>query len=230
VQKAETNWLPSLKLVEKECCHIFDGLFSPSVIAGFTKSNIKGSLPGDIKKTLSFLEEEFKLAYLKQVHSSRINFIKKDGVTEGDGLFTKDTNLAMIVRTADCLPLFFESEEEGIVGVMHLGWKSAQQGILENIEFNLASFKVVAGVGLRKCCYRVGEEFLDYSSFRPFLEKRQSGFYFDPIDFDREYLWRKGLRKENFFDTGICTLCSCDFFSYRKDKTNNRTLSFILKQ
>jgi copper oxidase (laccase) domain-containing protein len=230
VQTAETNWSKSVKLVEKEFCYIFDDFFGPSVIAGFTKDTLKGMVPRDIKKTLSFLEEEYKLAYLKQIHSSRINFIKKDGESEGDGLFSKDNNLVMIVRTADCLPLFFASQEEQIFGVMHMGWKPAQQGILENIGFNLASFKVAAGVGLRKCCYRVGEEFLEFSSFRPFLEKRQSGFYFDPIDFAREYLWRKGLPRENFFDTGICPLCSSGFFSYRKDKTQNRTLSFIVKQ
>ena len=230
MQTAETNWSKSLRLAEKENCFVFDELFGSSVIAGFTKDTLKGTVPRDIKKTLSFLEEEYKLAYLKQIHSSRINFIKKDGESEGDGLFSKDDNLVMIVRTADCLPLFFASEQEGIVGVMHMGWKPAQQGILENIEFDLSSFKVAAGVGLRKCCYQVGDEFMDHSSFRPFLEKRQKGFYFDPIDFAREYLWRKGLPKSNFFDTGICPLCSSGFFSYRKDKTQDRTLSFIVKQ
>ena len=228
-----------MKLTKHKYCSLIEDFFSSSAVAGFTNSNLAGNLPGDWE-TLISRPPGFKyrgLAYLDQIHSSKIIFDAGEGIFSGDGLFTKEIGLALIVKTADCLPLLFASEKLGVVGVVHMGWRSAREGILDNVTYDLKSFKVAAGIGLRLCCYEVGEEFLNYAPFQGFIKKQSVGahgraplIYFDPVSFAKDNLCRRGLKESNFFDLGLCNFCSADvFFSFRRDQTNSRTLSFILK-
>ena len=218
-----------MNLIEKEHCYLAEDVFSQGVIAGFTKNTLIGELPKDLKEALSVLLKGAGIGYLKQEHSSRVNIIEKEGLYEGDALFSNKSNLALVVRTADCLPLYFSSQPLNVIGVVHLGWRSAKEGLLDNISYDLSSFKVIAGVGLRKCCYRIGEEFLD-SSLSKYIDKVEDQLYFDPIKFVRETLCKRGLKEDNFFDLDICSFCNYSrFFSYRKTVTSCRTLSFIIQ-
>lgn len=219
-----------MELAKSKNCFFLKDLFLPSVTAGFTTQSIEGNLPQDIEKIPVLKKSGLRLSYLKQIHSAKIHFVKDEGMLQGDGLLTRKDNLALIVRTADCLPLFFSSEEKNTIGIIHMGWRGAQQGILDNLDFDLSLFKVAAGVGLRQCCYGVGDEFLKYPNFKNFIERRDNQLYFNPINFAKNTLIKRGLKEDNFFDANICSFCSNDFFSFRRNKTTLRTLSFIVKQ
>jgi len=219
-----------VKLLEAKDCYLFEGYAGPKVIAGFTKANLTGILPGDLHIALAHLLKDFQVGYLKQIHSSIAHCIHEEGMYEGDGLFTSESNLAVTVRTADCLPLIFYSQQVGIVGVIHMGWRGAREGILSSLPYQLSSFRVIAGPGLRDCCYEVGNEFLTYKLLRPFIVLRGGRYYFDPIAFARSALVAQGLREENFCDIATCSACSDKhLFSYRKTNTPHRQLSFIMK-
>lgn len=220
-----------MKLIEKEYSYILDLSPGGAITVGFTKNNLTGGLPGDMLKALDFLKEKFAVAYMNQVHGAIVRLIDAPGMYECDGLFTRNDNLTLVIKTADCMPITLYSEKENMIGAVHMGWRSAKEGILDNIKFDLSSFKAIAGPGMRKCCYKVGEEFRGYSRFRKFLEPKSGALYFDPIGFFKEGLRQKGLAEENFFDIDICSYCSgYDLFSYRKTGTTDRTLSFILKK
>ena len=203
--------------------------FPPNVIAGFTKPALKGILPHDVHTALSFLNRKLSVSFLNQPHSATIQYIEEPGLYDGDALFSRLKSNVLAVKTADCLPIFLSSSKLDTIGLVHVGWRSAKDDILNNIKFNLSSFRAALGVGLRKCCFKVGEDFLSFNNLFPFLQKRDGELYFDPVDFAKETLIKKGLKK-GISDTGICSFCSGrDFFSYRKNKTSLRTLSFILK-
>lgn len=209
---------------------IWEEVFPLSVIAGFTSPALKGDVPSEMPQVLASLGKRSKLAYMKQVHGPDVKLIGQPGIYECDGLFTKESDLALVVRTADCLPLIFYSEKTRAVGVVHMGWRSAAAGILEYIPFDLSSFICAAGVGLRSCCYRVGDDFLENPRMKAFVTRRENNYYFDPIDFARRSLIRNGLSESNFFDAGDCSFCSGEtFHSHRRTGTADRTLSFIVK-
>lgn len=223
-----------MKIVEREHCHLFDAINNP-FIAGFTKPSLGGDPVVDTAKALSFATPQPDIAYLKQVHSARIHFVHKPGLYEGDGLFTQEARIALVVKTADCLPLLLYSRALGVLGVVHMGWRGAREGILDGIAGaigrpDLAGFTAVAGVGMRSCCYEVGEDFAQCAQLRDFLSTRAKRLLFDPVAFARSTLAKYGIKEENFFDLGICSLCAPQkYFSYRRDKTSARTLSFIVK-
>jgi YfiH family protein len=209
---------------------IWDEPFPVSVIAGFTSPSLKGDVLKEMPQLFASIGKTAGLAYMKQVHGPDVKMAEGPGVYECDGLFTRSSDLALVVRTADCLPLVFYSEKERALGVVHMGWRSAAGGILENTGFDLSSFSCVAGVGLRSCCYRVGDDFLRNDRLKTFVTRRKEGHYFDPVDFARRSLIRNGLRESGFFDTGICSHCSPEkFHSHRRNGTPDRTLSFIVK-
>jgi YfiH family protein len=217
-------------LKEKENHYLIDRVLPSSILAGFTKNVISGNLPQDIQELFKSSNPNISLAYLQQVHSAQLRVVENPGVYEGDAIFTNLNNCILAIRTADCLPLFFFSFKLGAIGLVHMGWQPANKGILENIPYNLSSFKAIAGVGLRHCCYEVGEEFLTYPQLKEHLEKRNQKLYFNPVMFAKDKLLKLGLKTENFFDLDICSLCNPQaLFSYRRNKTESRTISFIMK-
>ncbi|MBN2484141.1 MAG: polyphenol oxidase family protein [Candidatus Omnitrophica bacterium] len=219
-----------LPLIEKEHCYLVEGFTKKPVIAGFTKHSLAGNLPDDIYKALSFIDLPLDVAYLNQIHSSGVEQIDSPGIYEGDGLFTFRKNLVLVVKTADCLPLLGLDEKGGLISAIHMGWRSAESGILHNMPVLSDSFKLIAACGLRRCCYRVGEEFRGYARVKPYLFQDDQGIKFDPIAFIRKEMRGIGVTDHNFFDLDVCNHCSTyGLPSYRRDKTLNRTLSFIVK-
>lgn len=209
---------------------IWEDVFPVSVIAGFTSPALKGDVSSEMPLVLASFGKSAKIAYMKQVHGPEVKMAEAPGLYECDGIFTRESDLALIVRTADCLPLVFYSEKARAVGVVHMGWRSAAAGILEHISFDLSSFICAAGVGLRACCYQVGDDFLENGRMKAFVTRQEKSYYFDPIDFARRNLVRNGLRESNFFDVGDCSFCSDgEFHSHRRTGTTDRTLSFIVR-
>ena len=96
-----------MNIVEKKDCFLIEGFFPPGIIAGFTKNTLSGSLPDDMRSALSFLDTPPDISWLTQEHSSGVKLVSQPGCYNGDGIFTDSSNHAVVVRTADCLPLFF---------------------------------------------------------------------------------------------------------------------------
>ncbi|MCF7870809.1 MAG: polyphenol oxidase family protein [Candidatus Omnitrophica bacterium] len=215
-----------IKLKETKFCFFIENIFPPNIISGFTKSLLPGKLPDDFNKVISYIGKKSNFSYMNQRHSASLALVQKPGLYHADGLFTKHRGHFLAVKTADCLPLLLANED--VIGVIHMGWRSAEKGILKNISFDLTDFKVAAGLGLRSCCYQVGNEFREFGEFSSYLRTTSKGVFFQPIRFARDQLIAKGLKKDNFFDLSLCSYClRRDFFSYRGSKTGKRNLSFI---
>ena len=220
-----------LCLIEKEQVFLVEGFTEKPFVVGFTKNKVFGRLPQDIYDALPFVRRPFAVAYLEQIHSAKIHRISAGGEYRGDGLFTSKENLVLVVKTADCLPIVCVDEKTGRIGVIHMGWRSAQKQILQNIPAPSKHLKFLALCGLRRCCYQVGEQFEQESVLNPFVSTREDKRYFDPVAFTLHELNQLGVPKENFFNLDICNHCSdYGLHSYRKEKTMCRTLSFIIKQ
>ncbi len=200
------------------------------VIGGFTKSGLPGEAAPDMRTALAPAGFDARVACMQQVHGSHVKIVSEPGIyAVSDGLFTAARNLAVVVRTADCLPLIFYSERLKMTGVVHMGWRSASAGILRKTGIDLSSFLCIAGVGMRACCYEVGEEFLDKQLLADFLSRKEGKLYLDPVAFARAQLVGEGMRENNFIDLGICSRCSDKgFHSHRRTGTAHRTLSFAL--
>ena len=221
-----------MRLEETEYAYFFkskaNGFYS-----GFSKKNISGiKIEKDIRLIFSLNKfSRLSLAYLRQTHSSQTIVVKKPGVYPGDGIFTSQRDLILAIRTADCLPVFFFGKN--LWGLVHLGWKPAYYGILDNLPISFSrrrDFIAVCGPGLRQCCFEVKRDFLGWDKFSPFISSRKNKFFFDLALFLKEKLYEKGFRRENIFDLGLCSFCQSDkVYSFRRQKCSERTLSFLAR-
>ena len=78
------------------------------------------------------------------------------------------------------------------------------------------------GPHARKCCYEVGAEFLE--TFNNSINKVNDKYYLDLTKNIKQFAFENNINLE---DTNVCTICSKEYFSYRKNKTNERQFSFI---
>ncbi|MCS7197019.1 MAG: polyphenol oxidase family protein [Aquificaceae bacterium] len=164
---------------------------------------------------------------LRQVHSSKVWVIEEfvEGL-EGDALITKKTGLKIGVRTADCLPIAFLGRET--VSVVHAGWRGLKEGIVERALEELSRFEplenflVFIGPSAKACCYQVGEDFKEHFSS---LYYRGGKHYMDTQEEALLRLKKSGIRELSLYKT--CTVCHPSLPSHRRDRTQERLLTFV---
>ena len=169
----------------------------------------------------------YSLAWVKQTHGCEIVIaderFSSGALQEADALVTDKPNVAIAVRTADCLPIFIYDPVHKAIGIVHAGWKGTQQEIFKQTYLTMqAKYKtdfedilVVFGPALRSCCYEVGREFLGH--FPGAVFARDGKLYMDLLKANREQLYSLGVEREQLFDCRVCTSCDKGYFSYRRD-------------
>jgi hypothetical protein len=136
-----------------------------------------------------------------------------------DGLWSDEPGRAMLLLTADCMPIALaRSEGEApAVGILHAGWRGLLAGIVGAGARALGPRGLAAAIGpsIGPCCYEVGEEVA-----RPFREA-----FGDDVARDGTLdLWTSAERAlraagvERVERCNICTSCHGErFFSHRRD-------------
>jgi YfiH family protein len=160
-----------------------------------------------------------------QVHGGEVTVAKPRGILERtifercDGLWSDRPGQAMVLLTADCLPVAL-ARANGTPGlaVLHVGWKGLLAGIVEAGARALGGGPVAAaiGPGIGPCCYEVGEEVA--ASYRErFGEEVLRGRSLDLPEATERALRAAGI--EEVERSGRCTACDPKlFFSHRRDR------------
>ncbi len=161
----------------------------------------------------------------KQIHGDDIVTIEhaKTVCPEADAFMTDQRGLPIAIRTADCVPVFIFDPIRRAIAVAHAGWKGTQAQIAAKTvkrmqdKFNSRCYdlKVVLGPSIRACCYEVGPEFKAH--FPQDVHEREGKLYADVIAANRRQLVQAGLNDSQIVDSGVCTCCALDYFSFRRD-------------
>jgi polyphenol oxidase len=136
-----------------------------------------------------------------------------------DGLWSDEAGRAMLLLTADCMPIAIarENGERPGVAILHAGWRGLLAGIVAAGVHALGSRSLAAAIGpsIGPCCYEVGEEVA-----APFRE----AFGEDVVVDGRLDLWTSAERAlraagvERVDRSDLCTSCNAGrFFSHRRD-------------
>ena len=67
------------------------------------------------------------ICLMDQSHSDIFIEVKKPGTYKADALITKKKKLALVVLTADCMPVLVSDGEK--IGVIHIGWKGLENNL-----------------------------------------------------------------------------------------------------
>lgn len=215
------------------------GYFSPDVFVAFSGREFDTARRSSFLKRISLAADE--LVLVKQVHGNRVVRVTEGDRPspnfEADALITNCLGIALGVVTADCLPIFFWSPETHAIGIAHAGWRGVEQGILKQtieamrqaFSSEPSSIQVAMGACIRLCCYEVGDEF--QKRFPSFYQPGTPKGHLDLVAAAKAQLLEEGVAAEHLQDSRLCTACpNSGFFSYRREKTEERMLSVVVKQ
>jgi YfiH family protein len=194
----------------------------------------------NISKILKYISGGVKgLSFVKQTHSKICHINAKaifegeaninDKVLEGDAHVTKQINTALIILTADCVPIIFYDSEAQVIGIAHAGWRGAFAGIInatieKMLELGANKKNIVATIGpcIHQKSYEVDEVF--YQNFlkdNPKNSKffisgdRTKHYYFDLPGYCKNKLQNLKLKEVHNVDSD--TFSNEDlWYSYRR--------------
>jgi purine-nucleoside/S-methyl-5'-thioadenosine phosphorylase / adenosine deaminase len=160
-----------------------------------------------------------RLAMNRQVHSATVNrAVAGERGREGDGLWTDEPGVPMLKLTADCLPVAIARRNGSpALALLHAGRQGLLEGVVEAGVAALGRKDLAAAVGpgIGPCCYEVGDEIADPYRTR-FGAAALRGRNLDLWTVAERLLREAGV--ETVERTDVCTACSADFFSHRRDK------------
>jgi copper oxidase (laccase) domain-containing protein len=134
---------------------------------------------------------------------------------------TRVVGARLAVRTADCVPIVLHAD--GVVAVVHAGWKGLAGGVLEATMAVMGVRPEVAIVGphIRRGCYEFGIEDLDevVASLGPHVRATTS---WGTPALDLTAGAHRLLEGIAITDAGACTACSDLYFSHRARREAER--------
>ncbi len=103
---------------------------------------------------LAELYPGLKFSFLSQVHGNDIVEAKPELSPKADGLYTGERSHALVIQTADCLPVLLAGREKVIA--LHAGWRGLAKRII-SCASRLGEFEWAAiGPHIRKESFEVG--------------------------------------------------------------------------
>jgi YfiH family protein len=140
-----------------------------------------------------------------------------------DVLATAAPDVALVVQTADCLPILIRSGD--VVAAAHAGWRGSAAGAAEAALDAIAELgarpgdaQVWIGPSIGACCYEVGGDVA--AQFAGAFVRRdcKGGFRLDLVAANRAALEARGVRPEAISVHPACTKCGGEkYASYRRD-------------
>jgi len=187
-----------------------------------------------------------RLATIRQVHSSDVIYADEGtqpDAIQADGLFTDRSGIALGIKVADCLPIYFVGTRDPVIGLAHAGWRGTRDRIaarpVEAIRKRLGTepkdLSYVFGPCITPACYEVGPEVAE--AFAAFPNPAE--FLLQPTAEGRAHLDLKEANRQILQPMGLTELASLDlcphclpgqFFSARRDRVTGRNLALILRR
>ncbi len=177
--------------------------------------------------------------WLDQVHGTTVANIAGESrrtAPVADAAVTREANVVLAVRVADCLPVLLAARDGGVIGIAHAGWRGLAHGVVENAvaAMSIPSSKIDAWLGpaIGPDAFEVGDDVFvaftenDGAAAACFRAVHPGKWHADLYALARRRLEQTGVR--DVFGGGYCT-CADDarFYSYRRTRETGRMAAFL---
>lgn len=193
-----------------------------------------------VKCSLATLNDEIEhngnIALAEQVHGTTVEIVSGAGYITGvDGLITREYDLLLGIKAADCAAILICDPVSGVIAALHAGWRGAASGVLPNA---IKLMKKEGAEPKNMRCYispclslenfEIGEEVAEQFTL-PFIDRTIG---------KKPHLNLKAFLRQQLADAGIapdhieadvrCTINDTRFYSFRRERENaGRMLAFI---
>ena len=161
-----------------------------------------------------------KVCVMNAEHGTSVHQVSSSGIAPlGDGLITREPNLAILALAADCVPFGLIDPENRIIAVGHAGWRGVLGNVMQSLldEFksagaNLNVTQAVVGPAICANCYEVPEQRVDlFREVRP--QAIASARNLDLVAGVKSVISSQVAQVHEFAG---CTLEDLNLFSYRR--------------
>jgi len=173
----------------------------------------------------------------RQVHGADVEVVTRKNcdqvyaptMREADGMITQDPGVALMIFTADCVPILLHDPVRGVIGAVHAGWRGTVADIAGAAarkmagQFGCEDISAAIGPCISKCCFETGEDVAEalYKTLGQEAEscvRRCAGkFMVDIKEANRILLMRAGLSAANIAVSDECTFCqNGKYWSHRR--------------
>lgn len=163
-------------------------------------------------------------------------------LTHADAMITDKPGVSLVMRYADCTPIFAHDPVKGAIGIAHAGWQGTVKGVAANLirammqAYDSYPADIIAGIGpsIGPERYQVGEEVVaavqaHFSTTEGLIRRHPDDgtAYFDLWEANRRELMREGVEQVEIM--GLCTATHTeDWFSHRAEKGKTGRFGAVL--
>ena len=198
------------------------------ILAGTTLRDSDFALPGTPR-------------WINQVHGAdvaRWENISAGEAPDADAIVSARPDSICVVRTADCLPVLLCARDGSEIAAIHAGWRGLAAGVIEAaidaLQARPADLLAWLGPAISQPAFEVGDEVREAfcavtaDAAVAFESNDHGRWQADLYTLGRQRLAAAGV--DNVFGGGLCTHQDAErFYSYRRDGSTGRLLSFIYK-
>ncbi len=178
----------------------------------------------------SYLRElfpQYQFCFVKQVHGRKVTPADPHQLVESDAHWTKEKNRALIVQTADCLPILLRSHNH--ICAVHAGWRGVENKIVPealNIFSDLSHLEVGIGPHITQESFVVSKDVADKLAISSPQGKTrviaigEQKYRVSLIDLIRDQILHKTSVKA-WWNLPINTFSSDLFYSFRRTAEKN---------
>ncbi|MGJ4110372.1 peptidoglycan editing factor PgeF [Corynebacterium macclintockiae] len=187
-----------------------------------------------------------RLVFMEQIHSPNVTEVTADHLTPGesavieatDALVTTMRGAALIVLTADCVPVLLSDEDAGVVAAVHAGRMGARNGIVRRTVARMEELGAVpSNIHALLGAAASGENYEVPQAMAADVEAKLPGSATTTAQGTTGLDIRAGLTRQLLF-LGVrsidadprCTIApesSDRFFSYRREGTTGRQAGVV---
>ncbi len=225
------------------------GGISPAPFDTLNLSAHVGDDPANVRENLERMHRALNLEAsatvdAKQAQSNRVAVIDRSQrgtrVQDVDALITNVRGLPLMLRFADCVPIFFYDPKRRVIAVAHAGWRGTISRVVTNTvktlqeTFGSQPQDLIACVGpsIGPCCYEVGVDVQarareSFPSHDGFLERHNGSIHLNLWAANAQQLRELGV--EQIEVSGVCTSDHTeDFYSWRREHAQTGRFAAII--
>ena len=161
----------------------------------------------------------------KQVHSAEVKFVYTPGeIAATDALISKSNSIVLSIQVADCIPLFLADPLNGVIGLVHAGWRGVEKGVIPGavnrmVQNGGSRKEIIAFMGpsIRQCCFEIGPEVSKKFPIDCLINGNRDRSFLNLQQVATNQLIDSQVLDKNILSSEDCTKCNPDkYFSYRR--------------
>ena len=188
-----------------------------------------GDDQSSVRHNLHLLLDDFapgaELCDLVQVHGADVTVVDPQSPVarpEGDGLVTREPDVVLMVRVADCVPLLLHAPDTGAVAAVHCGRPGLLAGVVPQTVERLREWgegDITAWIGPHVCgaCYEVPAAMQDEVASVVPAARSTTSWGTPSLDLGAGVRSQLEAAGASVVDVSRCTLESSVLFSHRRD-------------